>query len=191
MRKTLIVIISALALVLTLAPPASAKWYEGLGDYGELPATIEVADPKVSKDGYSLNWKIRFTCPALDDYVLTTLLVQRDPSSIPALLGDDGGIFTEWVTTTGVCNAREKMQTVTVTLPVVRPTVYEYCLADPTAPSGSCVPSERGVASADVPIVPRDGATTAYARLEGDSFDVEYCAAPNCAGVFTPKVTFK
>ena len=190
MRKTLIAVISALALVLTLAPPASAKWYDA-EDLGEIPSTLEVSDPKISKDGYSLTWRVRLTCPALDDFVLRTLLIQRNPASIPALYGDDGGIVTEWVETRGVCDARERRQTVVVTLPVVTPTVYEFCVNDPTAPGGSCPPDERDIAFADVPMTRTKFFTSSVATLSGDSFFSMHCAAPNCADSTGPNVRFK
>ena len=190
LRTPLIALTSALALTLTLASPADAKWYDAR-DEGEILSTLEVSDPKLAKDGYSLTWKVRLTCPALDDFVLRTRLIQRDPPSIPALLGDDGGITTEAVETRGVCDKREKVQRFTITLPVERPTVYEFCVDDPTAPSGSCLPSERDIAVADVPMTKTKTATSAIAVLEGDSFRSIYCAAPNCAGPTAPYLRFK
>lgn len=149
-------------------------------------ATLAVGSTaKVSKNGGAVTWRVRFSCPAGEAFSSSALLSERNPASIPALLGEDQGInAVPEPQVSGVCTGRT--QRLTLRLVTQETTWTGRCHVDETGENWVCDEGGTGY----YPIHP-SRATNAVFSIEGDGFFALYCAAPACADTTGPAVVLR
>ena len=85
-RRLLAVLVTALGLTLCAAAPARRTLYpHDPTASGQTNALLEVRDHSTaSKDGWTVRWKIKLTCPRGSSYTGYAIVAQRNPASIPS-----------------------------------------------------------------------------------------------------------
>lgn len=168
---------AALGLTLLAAAPANARYVDtDPTSSGQTGATLQVDDrSRVSKDGWTVRWNVRFTCPRGAAYIGYATVQERDPASIPEIVGEDFGISAR-SELSGTCSG--KRQRLHLRLPVQDTTIYDWA-SDTT----------RAVHE---PISPTVATNTVHAIVIQDAagypgeFFTQYCAAPACADTTGP-----
>lgn len=122
MRRTIFAAMAAaMALVLGVAAPASAKWEDARNPEGSGDWFVYDAKLRGNTVGYvrgagtadnTITWKIQIKCPKGKQFLVTGLLEERDNPAVPEIMGDDGGIPTTVPDVTGTCTGG--MQNVTL-----------------------------------------------------------------------------
>jgi hypothetical protein len=181
--RTLTAVSVAVLMVLVTAAPAMARWLTLSQPYDSAGARLRVEDSaKVSRDGWSVRWRLQITCPRGVPIVGRVLLAERDPVAIPQLAGEDQGI-TAVKQLTGGQRCTGHRQTLRLTLKVVDTVVHDW-RTDTTTTYHARI--HRAPAS-------RTSASVSLSALEHSrrSFRVAYCAAPNCADVSGPYIKLR
>lgn len=171
MKQRLVAVLgTALGLTLCAAAPANAR-YIGTDPTtsGQTNALLKVDDHStVSKDGWSVRWKIKLTCPRGSSYTGYAIVDQRNPASIPELSGDDAGIRAR-TDLAGTCTGRQ--QILRLTLPVQDTSFFD--------------PALGMTRTVHEPIAPSTATNHAVQIYDADAypgaFFTQYCAAPACA----------
>lgn len=178
MKQRLVAVLgTALGLTLCVAAPANAR-YIGTNPTtsGQTNALLKVDDHStVSKDGWTVRWNVRFTCPRGSAYTGYATVQERNPVSIPEIFGEDFGISAR-TELSGTCTGRR--QILRLRLPVQDTTIYDW--------------ASETTRTVHEPISPTAANNTVHAIVIQDAagypgeFFTQYCAAPACADTTGP-----
>lgn len=161
---------TALGLALCVAAPADARYITtDPTTSGQTNALLKVDDHSTaSRDGWTVRWKIKLTCPRGSSYTGRAIVEQRNPTSIPELFGDDTGIRAR-TDLAGTCTGRQ--QTLRLALPVQDTSFFDPALG-----------TTRTVHEPISPSTATNHAVQIYdAAGYPGAFFTQYCAAPACA----------
>jgi hypothetical protein len=184
-RTLSILTVACVAIVLT-ALPAMAGWYTSSDPSDSTGATLRVNDSaKVSRDGWSVRWRLQVTCPKGQRIYGRALLAERDPASIPQLAGEDQGI-TATKRLQGDTRQRctGHRQTLDLTLKVADTVVFDSSTGTSRTFHEPIHRAPASRTSASVQLFSSEAAP-------GPGFFVQYCAAPNCASESGPRVALR
>jgi len=184
--RTLTTATAVLVVILMTAAPAMAGWLTSSDPSDSIRASLRVEDsPRVSRNGWTVKWRLKITCPRGERINGRVLVAERDPASIPQLAGEDQGI-----TATKQLHGRRgerctgHRQTLKLTLRVADTVVF-----DPSTGANRTfhqpihkTPANRTSASVQL---------FSSENTSGRGFFVQYCAAPNCASESGPHVTLR
>lgn len=176
-RRLLVVLGTGLGLTLCATAPANARFIgTNPTTSGQTNAVLQVQDHSTaSKDGWSVHWKIKLSCPRGASYTGNAVVAQRNPASIPELVGDDAGISARF-DLAGTCTGRQ--QTLRLKLPVQDTSFFDPALGttrtvhEPISPSKTTNHAVQIYDAAGYP----------------GTFFTQYCAAPACADYTGPSI---